>query len=362
MKRTSHQRIAHLGDNTAIATAARGGLMRSTLTGKETLQRPGAGRKRPVAPRSFYDARRGAAGRRTSRRRRALVRSLFLLPAVLYLLAFFLYPIIYNIFISVQRYSAVSFIQNSGQFNGLENYRAVVNSPTPTIGHVLLNTLLFVGISLVFQYGIGLALAVFFSRRFPANVFLRSLILIPWLLPPVVAGTILTFMFDTNSGLINRVLTGLGLVSQPVGWLTSPHMAMATVILASIWIGIPFNMVLLYGGLQEIPRQLFEAARVDGANAFQMFRRITFPMLRNVSSVVVLLGIIYTIKAFDQIYIMTGGGPANGTQVLSTWSYLLSFSNLNFGQGAAVGNMLMAIALICAVIYIRLYGRTNTLS
>ena len=139
-------------------------------------------------------------------------------------------------------------------------------------------------------------------------------------------------------------------------------MAMAAVIIASIWIGIPFNMVLLYGGLQEIPRQLFEAARVDGASAFQMFRRVTFPMLRNVSSVVVLLGIIFTIKAFDQIYIMTRGGPANGTQVLSTWSYILSFTNLNFGQGAAVGNMLMAIALICAVIYIRLYGRANTLS
>jgi multiple sugar transport system permease protein len=139
-------------------------------------------------------------------------------------------------------------------------------------------------------------------------------------------------------------------------------MALVTVIIASIWIGIPFNMVLLYGGYQEIPRQLFEAARVDGAGPFRTFRHIAFPMLRNVSSVVVLLGIIYTMKAFDQIYVMTGGGPANGTQVLSTWSYVLSFTDLNFGQGAAVGNMMMAISLICAVIYVRLYGRADTLS
>jgi len=333
-----------------------------TLPGEDIAQRAKAGKKRPVAPRSFYRARTTGAGGHKARRRRLLVRSLFLLPAVLYLLALFLYPIIYNVFISVQRYSAVSFIQNSGQFNGLVNYRAVVNSASPTIGHVLINTLLFVGVSLVFQYGIGLALAVFFSRRFPANAFLRSLILIPWLLPPVVSGTILTFMFDTQSGLINRVLTGTGLVSHPVDWLSSPHMALVTVIIASIWIGIPFNMVLLYGGYQEIPRQLFEAARVDGAGPFRTFRYIAFPMLRNVSSVVVLLGIIYTLKAFDQIYVMTGGGPANGTQVLSTWSYVLSFTNLNFGQGAAVGNMLMAVSLVCALIYVRLYGRAGTLS
>lgn len=318
----------------------------------------GARPRRRVAPRQFYRPQPGTA-RRLSPRRTALVRSLFLLPAVLYLLALFVYPIVYNVLISVQQYSAVNFIQNSGHFNGLANYRAVWQSPSPTMSHVIIDTVIFVGVSLIFQFGIGLALAVFFSRRFPFNAFLRSLILVPWLLPPVVSGTILTFMFDAQSGLVNRVLTGLHIVSQPVQWFSSPHMALVTVVLASIWIGIPFNMVLLYGGLQEVPAQVLEAAKVDGAGRLRTFWHVTLPLLRNVALVVLLLGIIFTVKAFDQIYVMTGGGPANGTQVLSTWSYILSFTDLNFGQGAAVGNMMMAISLVCAGSYVRLYGRAR---
>ena len=313
--------------------------------------------RRPAKPpRPFYRPPRQSGSVYKSHLRRSGVRYLFLAPAVLYLLSLFAYPIFYNVFISVQKYSAISFIQNSGQFNGVANYVGVFEDPN--FIHVIIDTVAFVGFSLAFQFGIGLALAVFFSRKFPLNTFLRTLILVPWLLPPLVSGTVLKFMFQTQSGMVNRVLTGVGIVSQPIQWLSTAHMALFTVILASIWIGIPFNMVLLYSGIQEIPTPLFEAARVDGAGGLRIFWNITLPMLRNVSAVVVLLGIIYTTKAFDQIYVMTGGGPANATQVLSTWSYTLSFLDNNFGQGAAVGNLMIGISLVCAFIYIRLYGRT----
>jgi multiple sugar transport system permease protein len=128
---------------------------------------------------------------------------------------------------------------------------------------------------------------------------------------------------------------------------------MTAIVVANVWIGIPFNMVILYGGLQSIPPQLYEAASLDGAGAWQKFRHVTWPLLRPTTSVVVMLGLIYTIKAFDVVMVLTQGGPANSTQLLSTWSYALSFTNLQFGQGAAVSNVLIVIAMLFALVYLR---------
>ncbi len=133
---------------------------------------------------------------------------------------------------------------------------------------------------------------MFFSRRFPLNSLLRSLILIPWLLPGIVTGSILLFMFDQSNGLINTILQDLGIISAPIHFLTDPHLALITVTIANIWVGIPFNMVLLHGGIAEIPSELYEAARVDGAGRFRLFRSITLPMLRPVIAVVLILGFI----------------------------------------------------------------------
>jgi multiple sugar transport system permease protein len=154
-------------------------------------------------------------------------------------------------------------------------------------------------------------------------------------------------------------LTSCGRSPHPIGWLSSPNLALVAVILASIWIGIPFNMVLLYSGLEEVPQDLYEAARVDGANGYRTFRHVTLPSIRNVSAIVLMLGFVYTMRAFDQIYIMTQGGPANGSQVFATWSYILSFSENNFGQGAAVGDLLMIVSLLCTLLYMRAYGKEH---
>jgi len=137
--------------------------------------------------------------------------------------------------------------------------------------------------------------------------------------------------------------------------LTSPDWSLTSVILANIWIGVPFNLVVLYSGLQSIPASLYEAAALDGANAWQRFWRITFPLLRPVSAITLLLGLVYTLKVFDIIWIMTKGGPADSSTTFATWSYQLGFGNLlpAFGPGAAVGNLLVVAALVFGLVYMR---------
>jgi multiple sugar transport system permease protein len=268
-------------------------------------------------------------------------------------LALFAYPIAYNILLSVRQSSVIGFVQNTASFVGLTNYRVAVENPA--LPGVVLNTAIFMVGSLVVQFGVGFLLAMFFTQRFPLSGFLRSLILIPWLLPGVVTGLILRLMFDPSSGMINQVLSDAGIIRSPIQWLTSSHLALPVVVAANIWVGIPFNMLLLHGGLQDIPKELYEAARVDGAGRVRTFRSVTLPVMRPVIAVVLALGFIYTLKAFDIVILLTGGGPINATQLLSTWTYTLSFTNLDFGQGAAVGTIMMGISLVCALAYVRSY-------
>jgi multiple sugar transport system permease protein len=280
-------------------------------------------------------------------------RWLFLLPAIVYVLALFAYPIVYNILLSVRQSSVIGLLQNTASFVGLTNYRVAVDNPA--LPGVIAHTAIFMAGSLVVQFGIGFLMALFFTQRFPLSGLLRSLILIPWLLPGVVTGLILRLMFDPSSGMINQVLSDVGLIHSPIEWLTDTHLALLVVVLANIWIGIPFNMLLLHGGLQDIPKELYEAARVDGAGRLRTFWAITVPVMRPVIAVVLVLGFIYTLKAFDIVILLTGGGPINATQLLSTWTYTLSFTNLDFGQGAAVGTLMMLISLVCALGYVRSY-------
>jgi multiple sugar transport system permease protein len=250
-----------------------------------------------------------------------------------------------------QDYTVSSFYTGSAPYVGFANYTALWRDPQ--FATIVVNTVLFTAGSLVFQFTIGLALAVFFRRVFPLGGVLRSLLLVPWLLPLVVSGTVWRWMMYNDSGVINQSLLHLHLVGQPVPWLVSTKMSLVAVTLVNIWVGIPFNMVILYGGLQALPEQVFEAAAIDGANAWQRFTRITLPMLRPVTLVVLTLGLIYTVKVFDVIMLVTQGGPANSSQTLTTYAYDLSFEQLMFGQGAAVGNVLILVAIVFAAIYLR---------
>jgi multiple sugar transport system permease protein len=160
-------------------------------------------------------------------------------------------------------------------------------------------------------------------------------------------------MLDTDSGVVDRVLRDLHLVSSGIPWLTGTSEALVSVILVNIWVGIPFNTALLYGGLQDIPAHLYEAAKLDGAGRLASFRHVTWPLLRPVTGVVLVLGVVYTVKVLDIILVVTGGGPAGATQTLATRSYELSFQQFEFGRGAALGNVLVLVSLAFALVYLR---------
>ena len=289
------------------------------------------------------------------RRRNDLVGYLFLLPAAIFVLIFFVYPIVNNVVMSFQRYTAKSYVTGEAPFIGFGNFERLFGNPDFKVA--VLNTLVFTVGSLFFQFTIGLAIAVFFNQKFPLNGFLRSLFLLPWLAPILVSGAVWVRLFDMDYGVINYVLRSLHLIDEPLAWLTNPRLAPLSTMIANIWIGIPFNVIILYGGLQDIPATLYEAATIDGANSWQRFRRISWPLLRPVSAVVLLLGLIYTLKVFDVIMSITRGGPANVSQTLNTWAYNLSFISLDFGLGAAAGDILMVVVLLFGLIYLRYASR-----
>ena len=275
---------------------------------------------------------------------------MFLGPAAVYLLLFFGYPVVKNVIMSFQAYTTTTFYTGEAPFVGIQNYVKVIGSQL--FGTALFNTALFTVGSIVGQFVIGLAFAVFFRRNFPLNGLLRSLLLLPWLLPLIVSSAVWKWILDQDSGVLNQVIHSFGLGSVP--WLTSPSVALITVIGVNIWIGIPFNTTILYGGLQDIPAELYEAASLDGATGWKAFRNITWPMLRPVVSVTLVLGVVYTIKVLDIILGLTNGGPANATQTIATQSYDLSFKQFNFGEGAALSNILIVISALFAIAYLRL--------
>ena len=275
---------------------------------------------------------------------------LFLLPAVLYITATMLFPVAYNIRMSLEDVNIQTFLSGNAPFVGLDNYRTVIDDPA--FQHAIGTSILFTSASLVVQFTLGFALALFFNRPFPGSGIIRALFLLAWLLPTVVSGSVFRWMLDGDFGVINYALRELSLIDRPQHWLINPNTALAGTILANIWVGIPFNMVLLLAGLQSIPQTLYEAASVDGAGAWHRFRSLTLPLMRPVSLSVILLGIIYTFKVFDLIYVMTAGGPVNATTVLPIYTYQLTFQFFRFGQGAAAATLMLVGLIGVAIAYL----------
>jgi len=282
-------------------------------------------------------------------RRDDVVKFMFVVPAAVYVLLFFGYPIVKNLTMSFQDYTTKTFFTGEAPWVGLDNYVTAITSNL--FGPSLLNTALFTAGSLLGQFVIGLALALFFQKKFPLSSVMRALLLLPWLLPLIVASATWRSILDQDSGILNRFLGVFGLDAVP--WLTSPDVALIAVIIVNIWVGIPFNVTLLYGGLQDIPEELYEAASLDGATGWKAFWHITLPNLRAVISVTLVLGVVYTLKVLDVILGLTGGGPANATQTIAIRSYQTSFIDFEFGVGAAFSNILILISLVFAIIYLR---------
>lgn len=284
-------------------------------------------------------------------RKEQMLGYLFIVPAVVYMLVFIGYPIVYNWIVSFQDVTALTLGSKVRDFVGFRNYKAVFEDPT--FRKALLHTFVYTVGCLVIQFSLGFLFAMFFAKKFTFSKPIRGFIVISWMLPVTVTALVFKFMLAEGNGIINAILMNLHIIDQPIGWLLQGNTAMWGLILANSWVGIPFNMLLLTTGLNDIPADIYEAASIDGATGLQKFMKITIPLLKPTIMSVLVLGFVLTFKVFDLVYVMTGGGPVDATEVLSTFSYKLSFQLFHFGEGAAVANILFVCLFLVALVYLK---------
>lgn len=273
----------------------------------------------------------------------------FIVPAFIYLLAIVGYPLVYNLVLSFKNVNVKNLNNGTSIFIGFQNYIDLFKDATFLL--VFRNTIIFTIACLVFQFTIGFAFALFFSKKFTLAGPVRGLVLIGYMMPMAVTGMIGKNIF-ANAGLINNLLSKIGIAGPE--WLVNTSTALIAVIVMNCWVGIPFNMLLLISGLTGISADVYESSALDGASKMQQFRYITLPLMKSAIMSVLMLGFIYTFRAFDLMYIMTAGGPLNSTDVLGTYSYMLSFTQFQFSKGSAVAMVLFVCLLIVGLFYLRL--------
>jgi multiple sugar transport system permease protein len=276
---------------------------------------------------------------------------LYLLPSLLFLFIIMGFPILYSIFMSFQDYRLTTLLSGKMEFVGWKNYEAIFQAPA--FWTALLHSAAFTVGSIFFQFTLGLGIAILFRRSFFLSNTMRGLMLTGWQIPSVVTGTVFLWIFNLDYGVFNRILMLLNLIKEPIGWLVQADTAMIAVLLTNIWLGIPFNVIILTAGIAGLPEDVYEAASIDGAGAFDQLFRITIPLLKSTILAVLMLGFIYTLRVFDIIWIMTRGGPGDATEVLPTYAYRLSFVHFDFGQSSAVATIILLILFVAAYFYAR---------
>lgn len=267
-----------------------------------------------------------------------------------YLAVFSAYPLLYNVVMSVQEVDLFTLTSFDRPFVGLRNYREVLSQPEA--GPIFWNTLVFVVLCVVAQLVLGLALAMLFHHPFPGATWLRGLFLAGWIMPGLVVGAVWSFILAGDFGALNYLLESLGLVEERIFWLSDPDMALYAVVIANIWLGIPFNMILLSVGLSGIPDDIYQAAEMDGASRTQRFLTITLPMMRATIAAVAALSTIFTLQQFDLFAALTAGGPSNASNVLQYWSWELSFQEYRIGQGSVVSVLMIGVVIGVAALYV----------
>lgn len=274
----------------------------------------------------------------------------FLLPDLLGLLVFVIVPIGYAFYISLHDWNALSPMR----WTGFDNYRELWNDPQ--FWRSLRTTAIYTVIYVPLLYAISLGLALLVNQRLPFLSFFRTLFFIPVVLSLVVSSLMWKYIFDERVGLLNYLTGLIGIPPQP--WLGSVELALPAIIVVSIWIQMGYFMVIFIAGLQDIPRVYYDAAKIDGANAWQTFWSITLPLLRATSLFVVVISLIGSFQVFDQIWVMTKGGPADATQVTVVYIYQQAFQYLNLGYGSAMAFALFLVILAFSLVQFRLFRPT----
>ena len=260
-------------------------------------------------------------------------------------------PLIYNVLMSFQEVDMFSLGTFFRPFVGFDNYVTLFSQPQTW--PILWNTALFVVASIVGQFVIGFSLALFFWVNFPGASWLRGLFLVSWVMPGLVVGAIWNWILSGDFGVLNYMLRESGIISSNIFWRSDPDFSLWAVIIANIWLGTSFNMILLSVGLSAIPKDLYEAAELDGANVWQRFWTITLPMMRSTIGAIISLGLIFTLQQFDLFAAITSGGPNNSSNVTQYWAWDLSFRQYDFAQGATISVIMIVFVMFASVLYVR---------
>jgi multiple sugar transport system permease protein len=284
--------------------------------------------------------------------RRSRTGLLFLLPAIALITSTILFPLFYAAYSSLFRIRG-----RNMRFIGLDNYASVLADDV--LWRALLTSIQFTLAAVILHVGLGLALALLLDRITLFRSLFRLLLLSPWVVAPSISAVIWMWLLEPQFGIINHVVTGLGIVSSPIEWLGRPDTAFASIVTVDVWRGTPFVMVLLLAALQAIPESQYEAAQIDGANLWQRFRHVTLPNLRYMLIVVSTVDAIDCLKQFDSINVLTGGGPVNATQVVPVLIYNAAFRANKLGEAASIGMLFMLFILVITVVYMALSSRAQ---
>lgn len=283
---------------------------------------------------------------------RARIAYFLILPALVLITLLDLYPVIEAVVVSLQSQNIMR--PNPDGWVGLAHYRRALFDE-PTFWSSLWRTCIWTAGSVAGAYLLALGLALLLNMQVRARAFFRAILLIPWVMPEVSTALIWKWLYGDQFGVLNFLLLRAGLVDMPVQWLADPDTAMMAVIAVQIWKLYPVMFIVLLAALLNVPKELSEAATIDGATAVQRFRFITFPYIRPTSLVITLLASIWTFHSFDLVYLLTGGGPANATKILPVLIYDKAFWGLEIGYASALGMLMLVCLLVISAGYLWAY-------
>jgi multiple sugar transport system permease protein len=274
------------------------------------------------------------------------------IPSIIIVLSLMLFPLLYAFWTSLHQYVLY---RKTRPFIWFGNYLYLLHDKE--FIQSIIRTLVFAILDLSLVILIGFIVALVLNQDFKFRGIMRALILIPWAVPPAATGLIWKMIYDPEFGLFNGILYSLGLIKEYIPWLAIPRIAFVFLIVAVVWRQFPLVAMIFLAGLQSIPNDIYEAAQVDGATFFQRFYKITLPLLRGSFLVVLILQTMFSLRAFDEIYSLTYGGPANSTVTMSFYMYFSAFNNMYFGRGAAIAYIMALITLAFSLFYIKIFYR-----
>jgi trehalose/maltose transport system permease protein len=304
-----------------------------------------------VPDRIASELRRGGAERgRASRLTRARARSawLFLAPMLIVLALVAGWPLARTLWFGLTDANLADLA--AAEFIGFDNFRYLVQDPD--WWQAVRNTVVFAGVSVALETALGLAIALALHARFRGRGVLRAAVLIPWAIPTVVSAKMWSWMFNDVFGVINHVLLGLGLIGAPIAWTASPDTALAAIILVDVWKATPFMALLLLAGLQMLPQECYESARVDGVHPVKVFLRVTLPLLRPALAVAIIFRMLDALRVFDLIYVMSGNNRDTMSMSVYARQQLVDFQDVGYGSAAAT--LLFLIIALFTVVYLTL--------